>query len=446
MNIKSLGVVVALILIMFMSAIETSIVSLAIPTIRDDLNVTSSISLIFAVYFIAIVIANPIVGELLDRTKIIYITLLGLLLFTIGSFLSGISGTFEILIMSRFIQGLGAGVMMALSQIVPKLAFEIPLRYKIMGIVGSVWGISSIIGPVLGGTILEFATWHWLFFVNIPIAIAAMVLVIITFHFENENTTAKNKLDVKGLTYFYVLIFFLIFTVMNKANLYLNIISLILACIMAVVLYKNEKNIKTPFVPVTEFNKTIILIFFTDFAYAIILMGYNLYMPIYLQEEMGLSPLQSGFVIFPISFAWLALNFSLDKLEVSMSRKGLYIFAFRLLMLCGILIFIGTESPLFIAFSLLLAGVSFGTVYTKDSVITQEETSLNNMKRMMSLYTLTKSLGNSIGSTVMGYVYALSFTFISLQIHNVILLSLIILIILIVLWTMFYKEQKQESN
>src|SRR5699024_1880164 len=99
--------------------------------IRDDLNVTSSISLIFAVYFIAIVIANPIVGELLDRTKIIYITLLGLLLFTIGSFLSGISGTFEILIMSRFIQGLGAGVMMALSQIVPKLAFEIPLRYKI---------------------------------------------------------------------------------------------------------------------------------------------------------------------------------------------------------------------------------------------------------------------------------------------------------------------------
>ncbi|MDG0844567.1 MFS transporter [Staphylococcus equorum] len=446
MNVKSIGIVVALILIMFMSAIETSIVSLAIPTIKNDLNVTSSISLIFAVYFIAIVIANPIVGELLDRTKIIYITLLGLFLFTIGSFLSGISGTFSILIMSRFIQGLGAGVMMALSQIVPKLAFEIPLRYKIMGIVGSVWGISSIIGPVLGGTILEFATWHWLFFVNIPIAIAAMVLVMITFHFENESTTATNKLDVKGLSYFYVLIFFLMFAVMNKTNLYLNILSLILACVMAVILYKNEKRVKTPFVPVTEFNKTIILIFFTDFAYAIILMGYNLYMPIYLQEEIGLSPLQSGFVIFPISFAWLALNFSLDKLEARMSRKGLYIFAFTLLMLCGILVFIGTESPLFIAFSLLLAGVSFGTVYTKDSVITQEETSLNNMKRMMSLYTLTKSLGNSIGSTVMGYVYALSFTFISLQIHNVILLSLIILIILTILWTAFYKEQKQESN
>lgn len=441
MNIKSLGIIIALILIMFMSAIETSIVSLALPTIKNDLNVTSSISLIFAVYFIAIVIANPIVGELLDRTKIIYITLLGLMLFTIGSLFSGLSDTFTMLIISRFIQGLGAGVMMALSQIVPKLAFEIPLRYKIMGIVGSVWGISSIIGPVLGGGILEFATWHWLFFVNIPISIIAIILVVITFHFENESTSTSAKLDVKGLSLFYTFVFFLIFAVMYTANIYLNIISIILATVVGVVLYRNEKTIKTPFIPVQEFNKTIVLIFFTDFAYAIILMGYNLYMPIYLQEDLGLSPLQSGFVIFPISFAWLVLNFNLDKIEAKMTRKALYIFAFTCLMLCGILVFIGTNSPIFIACSLLLAGISFGTVYTKDSVITQEETSPKNMKRMMSLYTLTKSLGNSVGSTIMGYVYALSIPIIGLHIHNIVILSFFILFILIILWSITYRKQ-----
>ncbi|PHK50158.1 multidrug efflux MFS transporter SdrM [Staphylococcus edaphicus] len=441
MNIRSLGIMIALILIMFMSAIETSIVSLALPTIKSDLNVTSSISLIFAVYFTAIVIANPIVGELLDRTKIIYITLFGLLLFTLGSLFSGLSSTYTILILSRFVQGLGAGVMMALSQIVPKLAFEIPLRYKVMGIVGSVWGISSIIGPVLGGGILEFATWHWLFFVNIPIAIFAMLLVIITFHFENESSSATSKLDVRGLSLFYIFVFFLIFAVMYTSNIYLNVISIILALIVGIILYRNEKTIKTPFIPVKEFNKMIVLIFFTDFAYAIILMGYNLYMPIYLQEDVGLSPLQSGFVIFPISFAWLVLNFNLDKLEATMTRKTLYLFAFTCLMLCGILVLIGTESPVFIAFSLLLAGISFGTVYTKDSVITQEETSPKNMKRMMSLYTLTKSLGNSMGSTIMGYVYAFSFTIFGLHIHNIILVSLVILITLIILWSLMYKEQ-----
>jgi DHA2 family multidrug resistance protein-like MFS transporter len=92
------------------------------------------------------------------------------------------------------------------------------------------------------------------------------------------------------------------------------------------------------------------------------------------------------------------------------------------------------EIPLFIAFSLLLAGVSFGTVYTKDSVITQEETSPQHMKRMMSLYTLTKSLGSSIGSTVMGYVYYLSLSFVKFNIYNVIMLTFVLLIALVILW------------
>ncbi|RIO71075.1 MFS transporter, partial [Staphylococcus haemolyticus] len=134
---------------------------------------------VFTVYFIALVVANPIVGELLTRFKILYIAMVGVFLFGIGSLMSGMSGTFIMLIISRIVQGLGAGVMMSLTQIVPKLAFEIPFRYKIMGIVGSVWGISSIIGPLLGGAILEFATWHWLFFINIPIAVIAIILAFI---------------------------------------------------------------------------------------------------------------------------------------------------------------------------------------------------------------------------------------------------------------------------
>lgn len=146
MRLKSIITVIALILIMFMSAIESSIISLALPTIKQDLNAGNLISLIFTAYFIALVIANPIVGELLSRFKIIYVAIAGLLLFSIGSFMCGLSTNFTMLIISRVIQGFGSGVLMSLSQIVPKLAFEIPLRYKIMGIVGSVWGISSIIG------------------------------------------------------------------------------------------------------------------------------------------------------------------------------------------------------------------------------------------------------------------------------------------------------------
>lgn len=446
MRLKSIITVIALILIMFMSAIESSIISLALPTIKQDLNAGNLISLIFTAYFIALVIANPIVGELLSRFKIIYVAIAGLLLFSIGSFMCGLSTNFTMLIISRVIQGFGSGVLMSLSQIVPKLAFEIPLRYKIMGIVGSVWGISSIIGPLLGGGILEFATWHWLFYINIPIAIIAIILVIWTFHFPEEETVAKSKFDTKGLTLFYVFIGLIMFALLNQQLLLLNFLSFILAIVVAIRLFKVEKHVSSPFLPVVEFNRPITLVFITDLLTAICLMGFNLYIPVYLQEQLELSPLQSGLVIFPLSVAWITLNFNLHRIEAKLSRKVIYLLSFTLLLVSSIIISFGIKLPLLIAFVLILAGLSFGYIYTKDSVIVQEETSPLQMKKMMSFYGLTKNLGASIGSTIMGYLYAIQSGIFGPNLHNVLSAVVVISIGLIVLWVVFFKEQSSQSK
>ncbi|WP_411888960.1 multidrug efflux MFS transporter SdrM [Staphylococcus aureus] len=446
MRLKSIITVIALILIMFMSAIESSIISLALPTIKQDLNAGNLISLIFTAYFITLVIANPIVGELLSRFKIIYVAIAGLLLFSIGSFMCGLSTNFTMLIISRVIQGFGSGVLMSLSQIVPKLAFEIPLRYKIMGIVGSVWGISSIIGPLLGGGILEFATWHWLFYINIPIAIIAIILVIWTFHFPEEETVAKSKFDTKGLTLFYVFIGLIMFALLNQQLLLLNFLSFILAIVVAMCLFKVEKHVSSPFLPVVEFNRSITLVFITDLLTAICLMGFNLYIPVYLQEQLGLSPLQSGLVIFPLSVAWITLNFNLHRIEAKLSRKVIYLLSFTLLLVSSIIISFGIKLPVLIAFVLILAGLSFGYIYTKDSVIVQEETSPLQMKKMMSFYGLTKNLGASIGSTIMGYLYAIQSGIFGPNLHNVLSAVAVISIGLIVLWVVFFKEQSSQSK
>ncbi|AVO69661.1 multidrug efflux MFS transporter SdrM [Staphylococcus aureus] len=446
MRLKSIITVIALILFMFMSAIESSIISLALPTIKQDLNAGNLISLIFTAYFIALVIANPIVGELLSRFKIIYVAIAGLLLFSIGSFMCGLSTNFTMLIISRVIQGFGSGVLMSLSQIVPKLAFEIPLRYKIMGIVGSVWGISSIIGPLLGGGILEFATWHWLFYINIPIAIIAIILVIWTFHFPEEETVAKSKFDTKGLTLFYVFIGLIMFALLNQQLLLLNFLSFILAIVVAMCLFKVEKHVSSPFLPVVEFNRSITLVFITDLLTAICLMGFNLYIPVYLQEQLGLSPLQSGLVIFPLSVAWITLNFNLHRIEAKLSRKVIYLLSFTLLLVSSIIISFGIKLPVLIAFVLILAGLSFGYIYTKDSVIVQEETSPLQMKKMMSFYGLTKNLGASIGSTIMGYLYAIQSGIFGPNLHNVLSAVAVISIGLIVLWVVFFKEQSSQSK
>ncbi|HDE7199284.1 TPA: MFS transporter [Staphylococcus aureus] len=446
MRLKSIVTVIALILIMFMAAIESSIISLAIPTIKQDLNAGNLISLIFTAYFIALVIANPIVGELLTRFKIIYIAIAGLTLFTVGSLMSGLSTHFSMLVISRVIQGFGSGVMMSLSQIVPKLAFEIPLRYKIMGIVGSVWGISSIIGPLLGGGILEFATWHWLFYINIPIAIIAIILVVWTFHFPEEETVAKSKFDTKGITLFYIFIGLIMFALLNQQHLYLNIIGFVLAILVALRLFNVEKKVSSPFLPVAEFNRMITLVFITDLLTAVCLMGFNLYIPVYLQEQLGLSPLQSGLVIFPLSVAWITLNFNLHHIEAKLSRKVIYLSSFTLLLLSSIIIAFGIKLPILIACVLILSGLSFGYIYTKDSVIVQEETSPIQMKKMMSFYGLTKNLGASIGSTIMGYLYALKSGLFGANLHNILGVVSLISVGLIVVWLIFYREAASQTK
>ncbi|HDC5945752.1 TPA: MFS transporter [Staphylococcus aureus] len=446
MRLKSIVTVIALILIMFMAAIESSIISLALPTIKQDLNAGNLISLIFTAYFIALVIANPIVGELLTRFKIIYIAIAGLTLFTVGSLMSGLSTHFSMLIISRVIQGFGSSVMMSLSQIVPKLAFEIPLRYKIMGIVGSVWGISSIIGPLLGGGILEFATWHWLFYINIPIAIIAIILVVWTFHFPEEKTVAKSKFDTKGITLFYIFIGLIMFALLNQQHLYLNIIGFVLAILVALRLFNVEKKVSSPFLPVAEFNRMITLVFITDLLTAVCLMGFNLYIPVYLQEQLGLSPLQSGLVIFPLSVAWITLNFNLHHIEAKLSRKVIYLSSFTLLLLSSIIIAFGIKLPILIACVLILSGLSFGYIYTKDSVIVQEETSPIQMKKMMSFYGLTKNLGASIGSTIMGYLYALKSGLFGANLHNILGVVSLISVGLIVVWLIFYREAASQTK
>lgn len=446
MRLKSIVTVIALILIMFMAAIESSIISLALPTIKQDLNAGNLISLIFTAYFIALVIANPIVGELLTRFKIIYIAIAGLTLFTVGSLMSGLSTHFSMLVISRVIQGFGSGVMMSLSQIVPKLAFEIPLRYKIMGIVGSVWGISSIIGPLLGGGILEFATWHWLFYINIPIAIIAIILVVWTFHFPEEETVAKSKFDTKGITLFYIFIGLIMFALLNQQHLYLNIIGFVLAILVALRLFNVEKKVSSPFLPVAEFNRMITLVFITDLLTAVCLMGFNLYIPVYLQEQLGLSPLQSGLVIFPLSVAWITLNFNLYHIEAKLSRKVIYLSSFTLLLLSSIIIAFGIKLPILIACVLILSGLSFGYIYTKDSVIVQEETSPIQMKKMMSFYGLTKNLGASIGSTIMGYLYALKSGLFGANLHNILGVVSLISVGLIVVWLIFYREAASQTK
>lgn len=396
------GLISALVIIMFMSAIETSIISLATPAIGKDLNATQSLALIFTTYMIAIVIVTPIVGELMKRLGAKRLMLLGIIVFIIGSMLSGLSFTFEMLLASRLVQGLGAGIMMTMGNIIPKIAFEIPYRYKVMGIVGSVWGISSIIGPILGGLILTYLNWSYLFYVNVPLALLAIVLVIKYFKFEEMKQ--ESKFDFKGLIYFYIFLGSLLCALLIETHWFIHVTLFILAMMTLIIFIKYESRIDEPFIPVKAFNKRIGIVMGTDMLYAIIMMGTNIFLPIYLQTEKGLSPLLAGLTTFTISIFWLLSTFVLKTLETKLTIRRVYQLSFLYMIIGSSIIFI-FDHAIAVTIASAFLGLSFGTVFTKNIVTIQESAAPHQLGSMMSTYSLLKFIGSTTGSIIMSFFY-----------------------------------------
>nr|WP_263314834.1 multidrug efflux MFS transporter SdrM [Mammaliicoccus sp. Marseille-Q6498] len=442
---KNKGIILALVLIMFMSAIETSIVSIATPTMQKDFGIGTEVAFIFTVYLIAVVFMTPIVGELVKRFNIKFIVLLGISVFIIGSVFCGLSEvahSFPLLIVSRIVQGMGAGIMMTLGQVVPKLAFPIPKRYKVMGIVGSVWGISSIVGPLLGGIILESLNWSFLFYINVPIALLAILLVIKYFNFEQE-TIEKTKLDYKGLFVFYGIVASFLLIVSENIPSLIRIICIFALILFAFLLYRIESRVKNPFVPVEAFNRKIVLVLFTDLIYSTMLMGYTIFMPIHLQNELGFSPLQSGLLIFPMSVGWLVVTFVLGNLD-KLKLKFIYMLAFLAMFVGSFAIITGVELVTIIPFAVFVMGMSFGTVYTKDVVIVQEEAPQKHLGSMMSIYTLFKTIGSTTGSLVVASIFVVNVPFLEYGVQNIMLYIIVIAIVLTLVWFILFKEVKDK--
>ncbi len=182
---------------LFLGSLYNTIVSTAMPRIITDLGGFSQYTLVFTSYFIAEIIAMPLTGKLSDMYGRKWFYVAGLTIFVIGSFLSGISQTMSQLIIFRGLQGLGFGVMVALSFIVIGDLFPPAERGKYHGLMAAVFGVSIIIGPILGGYLTDYFSWRWCFFINIPIGIIIIFLFIFLFP-QFRSSHRKHRVDYAG--------------------------------------------------------------------------------------------------------------------------------------------------------------------------------------------------------------------------------------------------------
>src|SRR5579864_6382196 len=189
-------ITIALMLGMALAALDTTIVGTALPSIVGKLGGISLYSWVFSVYLLTSTTTVPIYGKLADLYGRKPMFLFGSGLFLLGSIMCGTAQSMEQLIIFRAIQGLGAGAVMPIVLTIIGDIFELKERAKVQGLFSGVWGISSVVGPAIGGIIVDHFSWRWVFFINIPFGILSCVLLALAL---KENVERKHqRLDYLG--------------------------------------------------------------------------------------------------------------------------------------------------------------------------------------------------------------------------------------------------------
>ena len=181
--------VVSLLLGLFLAAMEMTVVSTAMPTAVGDLGGIHLYAWVFAAYMLTATVTLPIHGKLADLYGRKPVMLVGLALFLSGSFLCGHAASMNTLILFRAIQGLGAGAIQPIAMTIVGDLFDVHQRARIQGILGAVWGLAGLIGPVLGGAIVHWLSWRWVFYVNIPLGLGCAAVLIFAYHEKVERQT-----------------------------------------------------------------------------------------------------------------------------------------------------------------------------------------------------------------------------------------------------------------
>lgn len=412
MDSKKRNIVIALMVAMFLGAIEGTVVTTAIPTIVKDLQGFEIISSVFSVYLLTSAIATPIYGKLSDLYGRKNILSIGIIIFLAGSFLCGLSQNMYMLIGFRAIQGIGAGAIFTVTYTIVGDVFTIEERPKIQGIIGTVWGIASLAGPFLGGILIDILSWHWIFFINIPFGILSLILL--QKNLKETFKKTKHKIDYAGtITLSVAMIIFLnIFISTENINFNQNVfivISVLLTIILLLAFYKIERKAEEPIIPFDIFTKTSSIVNSISFLVSAILIGVDVYLPIYMQNVLGFSAKVSGLALAPMSASWLIASVILGKCMVKYGAKVVILISNVILLISIILLpTLGINSPLvLVLIYVFIMGFGFGGAFTTLTLIVQESVEYNKRGVAISTNSLLRTLGQTIGVGVFGSIFNL---------------------------------------
>lgn len=410
MDFKKKNLIISLMLAMFLAAVEGTIVTMATPTIARELHGFTWISLVFSVYLLTSAISTPVYGKLADLYGRKRMLSVGILIFLSGSCLCGFAQNMVMLIVCRGLQGLGAGSIFTISYTIIGDVFTVEERSKVQGGLNAVWGVAGLVGPFLGGFLIDVLSWHWIFFINIPFGLLSVILLQGSLQETYEKK--KHSMDFAGtaalsLAVMLFLSIFLFDQSAIPAYRWIVALSLVLTVLLLYGFYKIERKAKEPIISFGIFTRVTVFVSLISFLVYAVLIGIDVYMPIYLQNILGYRPTISGLALLPMSIAWLMTSFILGKSLMKYGGKAVTVGATAVILLgAALLITLGVDSPLILVVIYeFVLGIGFGGVSTTLTIVVQESVDYCERGSAVGANSLLRTLGQTVGISVFGSIF-----------------------------------------
>ncbi|WP_136806239.1 DHA2 family efflux MFS transporter permease subunit [Desulfosediminicola flagellatus] len=404
-------IIIAALMALFLGALDALIISAAMPSIVTDLGGLTLYSWVYSAYFLARAVSLPVFGKLADRYSTRRLFLFSITVFLLASFAAGAAPSMSILISARVFQGIGAGGIFALVYIVLSDISPPGERGKTLSFASSVWGISSIIGPTLGGVIVTYVSWRWIFFLNVPLALASLATIGRCLP-QQAPTPKKVRLDIAGITCLscFILSFLTIFITGGRNYSWLSseILGLgVLSAIFAVLFIVIEKRAADPVLDLRFFARPVFALgngaaFCASFA----IFSLFAYVPLFIEGALGQSPMQVGLTMLSLSLGWSAGSLVLGRFVDGTGSKQAAVLGGGILVISSsAMLFFTPQTSLVVCFMVfLLAGLGMGFVTLSTLLLVQADLSNVNLGVATSFHQFSRTLGGTIGVGICGGV------------------------------------------
>ena len=408
---ESRRVFIGLMLGMLVASVSQTIVGPAMPRIVAELGGMNHYSWVATAAMLVSAITVPIVGKLSDLYGRRGFYLAGLAVFMLGSVVSGFAGNFWILVLGRAIQGLGMGTVMPLSQTIIGDIIPARQRGKYQGLMGAVFGVTSVAGPLAGGFITDHWGWRWLFFAAVPIGLVTTVVIARFLHLPHERRVAK--IDYLGIATLTVALVSLLLATSLGGTSYpwgsTEILGLYAVGVVALVAFVLvERRAEEPVIPLRLFGSRV----FTasnvaSFAVAMVMFGSIIYIPVYAQGVLGVDATNSGLILMPLMLGLIVMGI-LSGLVIT--RTGSY----KAIMLTGVVVmgaglylltrltWTSTQAQLTVA--MVVLGLGLGMAMQQYTLVVQNAVDRADLGVATASTQFFRNVGSTVGIAVFGTV------------------------------------------